>query len=175
MLRKFLKLFYFGLYNICVKNFPSSNSPRSLGCKLRIFFLRPFLKRAGTNINIQPGVFMYSPEKVSIGNNSGVGRDSYIFASHQVEIGDNVMTGPQLFIITSTHGTDPSTPMIQQPMKFAPVKIGNDVWIGARVTILPGVSIGDGAIVGACAVVIRDVEAYSIVGGVPAKKIGARV
>jgi acetyltransferase-like isoleucine patch superfamily enzyme len=56
-----------------------------------------------------------------------------------------------------------------------PVIIGNDVWIGSRVTILPGVKIGDGAIIGASAVVTKDVEPYSIVAGNPAKKIGSRM
>lgn len=56
-----------------------------------------------------------------------------------------------------------------------PVVIGNDVWVGNRVTIMPGVKIGDGAIIAACAVVTNDVEAYAIVGGVPAKKIKSRL
>ena len=53
--------------------------------------------------------------------------------------------------------------------------IGNDIWIGARVTILPGVHVGDGSIIGAGAVVTKDVEPYSIVAGNPAKKIGSRL
>ena len=53
--------------------------------------------------------------------------------------------------------------------------IGNDIWIGARVTILPGVHVGDGSVIGAGAVVTKDVEPYSIVAGNPAKKIGSRL
>lgn len=54
---------------------------------------------------------------------------------------------------------------------YAPVHIGNNVWIGSNVTVLPGVSIGDGAVIAAGAVVTKDVEAYTVVGGVPAKLI----
>ena len=141
---------------------------------MRLFFLRPFLKRAGTNVNIQPGVFMHPLWNISIGDNSGIGRNSYINAEDQVEIGDNVMIGPQLFIYTANHATKLGVPMICQEMIKSPVKIGNDVWIGARVVILPGVVIGDGAVVGAGSVVTREVDPYTIVGGCPAKKIRDR-
>jgi len=125
-------------------------------------------------VNIQPGVYMYPLYNISIGNNSGIGKDSFILAPEVVEIGENVMIGPQLIVYTANHGTERSTPMIHQPMVNSPVKIGNDVWIGARVTILPGVIIGNGAVIAAGAVVTKDVEPYTIVGGVPAKKIGER-
>jgi maltose O-acetyltransferase len=55
-----------------------------------------------------------------------------------------------------------------------PITIGNDVWIGARVTILPGVKVGDGAIIGACSVVTKDVSRYAIIGGNPAQVIKLR-
>lgn len=79
--------------------------------------------------------------------------------------------GPDVMILTSNHKHDRlDVPMNQQgfpcPQK---VMIGNDVWIGARVMILPGVRIGDGVIIGAGAIVTKDVPDYAIVGGVPAK------
>lgn len=64
--------------------------------------------------------------------------------------------------------------MIEQGMRTAPVTIGNDVWIGMRSIIMPGVNIGDGSVIGAGAVVTKDVPAYAIVGGVPAKVIKYR-
>mgnify|MGYP000493205454 FL=1 len=71
-------------------------------------------------------------------------------------------------IATLNHGNDPAHRGDTLP---APVHIGNDVWIGSNATILPGVTIGDGAIVAAGAVVNKDVEAMTVVGGVPAKFI----
>lgn len=117
---------------------------------------------------------MYPLYNISIGDNSGIGRDSFILAPEVVEIGENVMIGPQLIVYTANHGIARSAPMIDQPMVNAPVKIGNDVWIGVRATILPGVIIGDGAVISAGAVVTKNVEPYTIVGGIPAKKIRER-
>ena len=174
LLRKIIKTICLGFYTLFLKHFPSSNSPHAFGCKLRLAFLRPFLKSVGKNVNIQPGVTMLPLYNIAIGNNSGIGRDSLIFAPEPVVFGDNVMTGPQLIIYAANHETRRALPMIQQGMNNAPVTIGNDVWIGVRVTILPGVTIGDGAVIGAGAVVTKDVEPYSIVGGVPARKIGER-
>ena len=174
IIKRILNFIYFSFYNLFLKNFPSSNSPRSLGCKLRIFFLRPLLRYVGKNVNIQPGVYIYPLWNISIGDNSGIGRDSYISAEDRVEIGENVMIGPQLFVYTTNHETKLGIPMIRQAMKKAPVKIGSDVWIGTRVIILPGVNIGDGAVIAAGAVVTKDVAPYTIVGGVPANKIKDR-
>ena len=90
-------------------------------------------------------------------------------------IGDNVMMGPDVVILTHTHNIDtPTLPMIEQGMRTDPVTIGNDVWIGMRSIIMPGVNIGDGSVIGAGAVVTKDVPAYAIVGGVPAKVIKYR-
>ena len=118
---------------------------------------------------------MYPLWNISIGNNSGIGADSLIFAADKVEIGNDVLIAPQLVIYTANHETRRELPMIQQGMKNAPVRIGNDVWIGVRVTILPGVTIGDGAVIAAGAVLTKDVAPYAIVGGVPAKQIGERL
>jgi acetyltransferase-like isoleucine patch superfamily enzyme len=63
----------------------------------------------------------------------------------------------------------------QQKHTSEPINIGNDVWIGANSTILKGVNIGDGAVIAAGAVVTKDVGAYTIVAGVPARKIGERI
>ena len=85
-----------------------------------------------------------------------------------IYIGDDVLIGHNCVIATINHDLDPDK---RADMSFAPVHIGNKVWIGANVTILPGVSIGEGAIVAAGAVVNKDVKARTIVGGVPARFI----
>lgn len=97
------------------------------------------------------------------------------FVNGPLKIGDNVMMGPDVTILTHTHVTDRvDIPMSEQGYRVAEVVIGNDVWIGMRVVIMPGVRIGNGAIVGAGAIVTKDVPNYAIVGGVPAKIIKYR-
>lgn len=85
-----------------------------------------------------------------------------------IEIGDDCLIGQQVVIATLNHDSDPEK---RGNMFPAPVKLGNKVWVGAHATILPGVTIGDGAIVAAGAVVTKDVPAYAVVAGVPAKII----
>lgn len=85
-----------------------------------------------------------------------------------IEIGDDCLLGHHCTICTVNHSQNPDH---RGDMTCCPVKIGNKVWIGANVTILPGVRIGDGAIVAAGAVVTKDVDPLTIVGGVPARKI----
>lgn len=85
------------------------------------------------------------------------------------------MMGPEVTILTHTHNIERTDiPMRQQGMRVAEVVVGNDVWIGMRVVIMPGVRVGDGAVVGAGAVVTKDVPDFAIVGGVPAKIIKYR-
>lgn len=86
------------------------------------------------------------------------------------------MMGTDVIIITRNHRFDRTDiPMMEQGFEEErPVYIGNDVWIGDRVLILPGVHIGDGSIIAAGAVVTKDVPPYSIVAGVPARKIRDR-
>ena len=86
------------------------------------------------------------------------------------------MMGPECIIYTANHSFKRiDIPMCEQGFdEIKPVKVGNDVWIGGRVTILPGVNIGDGVVIGAGAVVTKDIPKYAIVGGVPAKIIGYR-
>ena len=111
---------------------------------------------------------------ITIGDNSGIGSNSVI--GRYTVIGNDVMMGPECIIYTRNHSFNRTDiPMNKQGMQdFKPVVIGNDVWIGARVTILPGVHIGDGTIIGAGAIVTKDVPQYSIVGGNPAKIIKYR-
>ncbi len=140
--------------------------------KSRGFWAKRIAKSFGKNVNIERGA-IFTPG-LSIGNNSGVGVNCEI--NGVVTIGDDVMMGPEVVIYTSGHKYDNlEVPMWKQgDTETEPVSIGNDVWIGRRAIIMPGVKIGDGCIIGAGAVVTKDVPDYAIVGGVPAKVIKYR-
>ena len=132
------------------------------------------LDSAGHNINIEKGADFGTGQGITIGNGSGIGRDCQIRGP--LQIGDNVMMGPEVVIFTTNHVTSRTDiPMGRQgltpPKK---VIIGNDVWIGQRVMIMPGVHVGDGAVLAAGAVVTKDVPPYTIVAGVPAKVVKYR-
>lgn len=140
--------------------------------KIRALAAKLILYRSGKNINVEKGAFFAS--SVELGDNSGIGQDCVL--SNKVIIGKNVMMAREVLINPNNHVySDTTIPMCQQG--FAPVKpviIEDDVWIGSRAIILPGVHIHKGSIIAAGAVVNRDVPEYAIVGGVPAKVIKYR-
>lgn len=140
--------------------------------RFRAYAARKFIEHVGENINIENNAMITS--MTYIGNNSGIGKNSVLHG--KVTIGDNVMMGPECIIYTQNHAfSDLSIPMIKQgfsPMR--PVTIGNDVWIGGRVIILPGVTIADGCVIGAGAVVTKSTERNGIYGGNPCKRIKDR-
>ena len=141
--------------------------------KIRVFWARKMGCAIGQAVNIESGAEF--DEHVTIGDRSSLGVDSQVFGP--VTIGSNVMMGPECCILTRNHQHDRcDIPMIDQGYEdYRPVVIGDDVWIGRRVIILPGVTVGGGgSIIAAGAVVSKDVKPYSIVGGVPAKQIGNR-
>ena len=109
-----------------------------------------------------------------IGEYTFIGRGTEIEVSRRVTIGKGVLIAPGVFITDHNHALKLGAPMFQQRGEEAEVVIGDDVWIGANAVVLCGVTIGEGAVVAAGAVVNRDVEPYAIVGGVPAKPIGSR-
>ncbi len=118
-----------------------------------------------------------SPENISIGSGVSIGPDSRLWASPgaKLYIGDKALFGPNVLILTSNHGSaEGDLAMIDQPWIERDVHIGADVWIGANAVVLPGITIGDHSIVAAGAIVTKDVAAYSVVGGVPARVIMSR-
>ncbi len=123
---------------------------------------------------LDDGFGLFPPFYTDCGQNITIGHRTFINmgCSFQdwggITVGDDCLIGHNCTICTVNHSKDPER---RGDMTCRPVKIGNKVWIGANVTILPGVTIGDGAIIAAGAVVTKDVEADTIVGGVPAKFI----
>lgn len=113
---------------------------------------------------------------LTIGENCNFGAFNHITCINRVEIGNRLLTGKWVTITDNSHGkTDKDTLQIspiERPLySKGPVLIGNDVWIGDKVTILANVIIGDGAVIAANSVVTEDVPAYSVVAGNPAKII----
>lgn len=152
---------------------PTNDGVINLGQKfIRAFFAKLFCRSVGLHVNIQKKARF--SHNCSIGDYSGIGEGSKLYG--EVHIGKYVMMGPQCWIYTQNHEFNQlDKPMaLQGPQTPKPVYIHDDVWIGGRVTILPGVSVGKGAIIGAGAVVTKDVPPYSIVGGNPAKVIRMR-
>lgn len=114
--------------------------------------------------------------KIIIGENCQIGEFAHISSCNSIEIGDNLLTGRYVYISDNSHGKIDINQLSINPahrslFSKGPVKIGNNVWIGESARILAGVSIGDGAVIGANSVVTKDVPAYSVVGGTPAKII----
>src|SRR3989339_626732 len=124
----------------------------------------------GKDSTLHTGVRVFDPRHISIGEGTIIGYSCFIDGRDQVEIGNHTDIASQVMIYSSEH--DLNSP--EFAAISAPVKIGNYVFIGPRAIILPGVTIGDLAVVGAGAVVTKDVDPGSIVGGVPAKLIGER-
>jgi acetyltransferase-like isoleucine patch superfamily enzyme len=107
---------------------------------------------------------------ISIGADSFLGDGTIIVATHRIEIGRDALIAAYVAIRDQDHGFDrPDLPYRAQPLKTGPVKIGSNVWLGTHTSVLKGVSIGDGAIVGANAVVTADLPAHSICVGAPAR------
>lgn len=160
------------LYKI-FKVFPASDSKFNLfGKRLRNFSCKLFFDKCGKKINIDRNAIIGN--HIVIGDYSGIGRDSVV--SDYVTIGNHVMMGPECLIYTRNHNySSTKVPMCFQGFnEYKPVVIGDDVWIGGRVIILPGVKVGKGSVIGAGSIVTKDVEPYSIVAGNPAKKIKKR-
>lgn len=117
----------------------------------------------------------YKP-RIVIGDNCSIGEFNHFTAINEITIGNGVLTGRYVYISDNNHGDCEYNTLLQQPSKRelnskGAVHIGNNVWIGDKVSILSGVVIGDGSVIAANAVVTKDVPAYSVVGGVPARII----
>ncbi len=134
----------------------------------------------GNGVVLYPGVVLttdsYNTESgIEIGDGTWINRNTLIQGSGGVTVGREVLFGPGVIVWSSGHKYDkPDGPILGQGLTFAPVVIGDGSWIAARAIILPGVTIGKGAVVGAGSVVTRDVPDNVIVAGNPAKEIGRR-
>ena len=160
----------FILYRITAAWLPISQRS-GFAKKFRSFWAKR-IAQCGKDVNIERHA-VFTPG-LTLGDRSGVGIDCEVYGP--VTIGKDVMMGPEVVIYTSGHRFDRTDiPMMGQDFTDPePVTIGNDVWIGRRVMIMPGVTIGDGCVIGAGAVVTKNIPPYTVAGGVPAKVLKIR-
>jgi len=126
--------------------------------------------RIGKSSVMNMSQYFFNINKLKIGKHTHINRGCFFDARAGINIGNNVSISHLVSMLTGSHDVQSS----KFKGIFKPININDYVWIGVNATILQGVTIGEGAVVAAGAVVIKDVEPYSIVGGVPAKKIGFR-
>jgi acetyltransferase-like isoleucine patch superfamily enzyme len=165
------------------------NPPRSHGTGE---FQPSQFARLGQGVVFEPGVLVFHPENIEIednvyighytilkgyyqnrmliGSGTWIGQQCFFHSAGGIEIGRHVGIGPGVKILTSSHQLeDVELPILHSPVQFAPVVIRDNSDIGVGVILLPGVTIGIGAQVGAGAVVTNSVDDYAVVAGVPAK------
>lgn len=176
--------------------------PGVIGIKIRYFAYKPFFRFCGKKVKILEQAKIYGFKNISIGDNTALGFNSQISADGttgqeslkigsnismninvvinadvggQIEIGNRTLIGPNVVLRAKNHNYKDKNEAIRfQGHKGGRIVIGEDVWLGANVIVLPGVTVGIGAVVAAGAVVTKDVKSYDLVAGVPAKKIGER-
>lgn len=175
------------------------NIPGGIGNLVRSNYYKLRLKESFKNNSIGIGIRIECPRNVVLKSNSYFGINCKLYASElsnihigfnasfnsnvmvnargkgRILIGNNVLIGPNVVLRSSNHSfKSRKMPIISQGMTDGEIIIGNDVWIGSNAVILPNCTIGEGAIIGAGAVVTNDIESYSIVAGVPARFIKKR-
>jgi acetyltransferase-like isoleucine patch superfamily enzyme len=115
-------------------------------------------------------------EGLTIGNHVGIAQNCFIQVRGKVNIGDYVIFGPYVKLFSENHDfKDTSVPIVYQGETRLPVTVENNVWLGTNCTILGGVTIGEGSIIAAGAIVNKDIPPYSIAAGIPAKVIKSRI
>ena len=137
----------------------------------RVFLLRIFGAKIGVYSSVKNTVRIWQPWNLEIGDWTVISEDCEIYNVDKVVIGSRVDVSAGTYVCTAGHDIESPT----MELTYAPVVIGDDVWIAARAIVLPNVRIGDGAVVAAGAVVTKDVEPWTVVGGNPARILKKRI
>lgn len=132
-------------------------------------FMKGRFKQCGNGLKIYSKVVIHSPENVELGSNVHIGDSCLIWGRGCVRIGSNTMIAAHSIITSQGHGV--SNCLFSDTSLTRPVNIGNNVWIGAGVIVLPGVSISSNSIIGAGSVVVNDIPENVIAVGSPARVI----
>jgi maltose O-acetyltransferase len=170
-----MRTLYLLLYYAIAQHFPTQPMPTwRWGYALRRFLVKRIFASCGEGVIVKQHAYFGDGHTLRIGNRAQLGTNSRI--DQEVTIGDDVLMGPDVVIMTGGHEFESADIPVNLQGETArkPVCIGRDVWIGTRVIILPGVSIGDGCVIGAGSVVTKSLPPMSVAVGVPAKAIRKR-
>ncbi|CAM3562743.1 acyltransferase [Erysipelothrix urinaevulpis] len=145
------------------------------GMLLRYILLKNISKTCGDNVLINEGVIIKNIQNISFGNNVSIQENSYFEGKGGIVLGDDISIAHSCSVLSTTHTySDFNTPIKYQEIEEKMVTINNNVWIGCKVTILCGVEINTGSIIGANSLVNKNVDENVIVGGVPIRFLKKR-
>lgn len=133
--------------------------------------LRLFGAQVGKNCVIHPSCKIWMPENLNIGDWVAISEETFCYSVDKIIIGNSVTISREVFLCCASH--DISSPIME--LTYKPISIADQVWIASRAFVSPGVSVGQGAVVAACSVVTKDVPAWTVVAGNPAKEIKSRI
>jgi acetyltransferase-like isoleucine patch superfamily enzyme len=154
---------------------PLRGLPSLLGLVLRFALYRCLFAGLDGFCLIYPGARVSHAYGIRAGRGLAVNSGAFLDGRGGLTLGANVLVGPNAVVLSTRHRfDDPTLPIAAQGVELAPTSIGDDVWIGANAVVLAGIRVASGTVVAAGAVVAADTEPWSIVGGVPARPIGAR-
>lgn len=145
--------------------------PRTIGKGWKRFLLRAFGAKMGKNSNVYSSAKVYYPANLVMGDNTCLASDVDCYNVAPIILEDNVTVSQGAYLCTASHDIT----SVKNPLITAPIVLKDQCWIGARAFVGMGVTIGQGAVVGATASVYKDVEPWTVVGGNPAKFIKKRV
>ena len=155
------------------------NARGKFGIGFRYAILKSITDSVGDNVAIFPGVYVFHPENLIIGDNVSIQPMCYIECGNikgGITIGNNVSIAHGVTIMATTHTfDDPDVPIKDQDVIDEPVRIEENVWIGAKASVLSGVTIRRGCVVGAGAVVTKSTDSDGVYVGVLAKLLKSRI
>jgi maltose O-acetyltransferase len=131
-------------------------------------------KRVGEGCFYLDHIVWLNGDRIQMGDAVGFNYGCYVNGYGGLVIGDGTIFGPYTMLHTANHQMDPDRPIPEQGWEEAPVEIGGQCWVGMGACILPGVSIGEGCVIGAGAVVTKDLEPWTVAVGNPAKPVKSR-
>ncbi len=152
------------------------NLPKGLFIsEIKAFILRVVGAKVGKRCTIYPGVWVFPGKGLFVGDDVDLALGVLITTNGSVRIGNRVLIGYRTQILSSNHAIpDGKGKIFEAGHTYKPIRIDDDVWLGANVIVLSGVHIGEGAIIAAGSVITKDVSPFTIVAGVPAKVVKTR-